>query len=76
MNLKSPKTSQRPQKPRQGDQFITSAIPNQVHNGQTSRFYSVPGQNPGRSSRGDSVVIYKVALGDDGGRVFIYILTP
>jgi len=27
----------------------------QVHNSQTSRFVSVPGQNPGRPSRGDSV---------------------
>src|SRR6218665_3561640 len=37
--------------------LFTGAIPNTVHNSQTSRFVSVPGQNPGRSSRGDSVVL-------------------
>src|SRR6218665_1685823 len=35
----------------------TGAIPNLVRNSQTSRFVSVPGQNPGRSSWGDSVVL-------------------
>jgi len=35
--------------------LFTGAIRNQVRNSQTSRFVSVPGQNPGRSSRGDSV---------------------
>src|SRR6218665_2367105 len=34
--------------------LLTGAIPNPVRNSQTSRFVSVPGQNPGRSSRGDS----------------------
>ena len=37
--------------------LFTGAIPNPVHNSQTSRFVSVPGQNPGRSSRGHNVVI-------------------
>src|SRR6218665_1648378 len=37
--------------------LFTSAIPNPVRNSQTSRFVSVPGHNPGRSSRGDSVVL-------------------
>ena len=37
---------------RQGDKLITGAIPNQVHNSQTSRLVSVRGLNPGRSSRG------------------------
>src|SRR6218665_3332542 len=37
--------------------LFTGAIPNPVRNSQTSRFVSVPGQNPGRSSRGDSVVL-------------------
>src|SRR6218665_1046741 len=56
MYCKSPKTSQRPQQPRQGDQLITGAIPNQVGNyRQTSRFVLVPGKNSGRLSRGDSV---------------------
>src|SRR6218665_4101780 len=32
--------------------LFTGAIPNPVHNSQTSRFVSVPGQNPERSSRG------------------------
>src|SRR6218665_1015412 len=32
--------------------LFTGAIPNQVRNNQTSRFISLPGQNPGRSSRG------------------------
>src|SRR6218665_808763 len=30
--------------------LFTGAIPSQVRNSQTSRFVSVPGQNPGRSS--------------------------
>src|SRR6218665_320304 len=34
--------------------LFTGAIPNQVRNSQTSRFVAVPGQNPERSSRGDS----------------------
>ena len=34
---------------------IVLSIPNQVHNSQTSRFISVPDQNLGRSSRGDSM---------------------
>jgi len=37
--------------------LFTGAIPNPVRNSQTSRFVSVPGQIPGRSSRGDSVVL-------------------
>src|SRR6218665_1040994 len=37
--------------------LFTGAIPNPVRNSQTSRFVSVPGQNLGRSSRGDSVVL-------------------
>src|SRR6218665_3558495 len=37
--------------------LFTGAIPNPVHNSQTSRFVSVPGQNPERSSLGDSVVL-------------------
>ena len=37
--------------------LFTGAIPNPVHNSQTSRFVSVPGQNPDRSNRGDSVVL-------------------
>src|SRR6218665_634588 len=37
--------------------LFTGAMPNPVRNSQTSRFVSVPGQNPGRSSRGDSVVL-------------------
>src|SRR6218665_2337937 len=37
--------------------LFTGAIPNPVRNCQTSRFVSVPGQNPERSSRGDSVVL-------------------
>ena len=55
MYCKSSKTSQRPQKSRQKTSLFTGAISNQVRNGQTSRFASVPGQNPGRSSRGDGV---------------------
>src|SRR6218665_1675050 len=51
MCCKYPKTSQRPQKPRQGDQLIhrryTKSSPQYS---QTSRFVSVPGQNPERSS--------------------------
>ena len=35
--------------------LFTGPIPNQVCNSQTPRFVSVPGQNPGRSSRGDSM---------------------
>ena len=58
MSCKFPKTSQRPQKPRhQGDQLFTGAIPNQVRNSQTSRFVSVPGQNPGRSSKHSPEII-------------------
>src|SRR6218665_2382896 len=38
--------------------LFTGAIPNQVRNSQTSRFVSVPGQNPGRSSGGDSVGLW------------------
>ena len=57
----APETSQRLQKPRQGTVRQTSlfigAIPNQVGNSQTSRFVSVPGQNPEISNRGDSVVL-------------------
>src|SRR6218665_3038244 len=37
--------------------LFTGAIPNPVRNSQTSRFVSAPGQNPGMSSRGDSVVL-------------------
>src|SRR6218665_1990962 len=37
--------------------LFTGAIPNPVRNSQTSRFVSVPGENPARSSRGDSVVL-------------------
>src|SRR6218665_1737571 len=37
--------------------LFTGAIPNSVRNSQTFRFASVPGQNLGRSSRGDSVVL-------------------
>src|SRR6218665_1696910 len=37
--------------------LFTGAIPNPVRNSQTSRFVSVPGQNPERSSRGDCVVL-------------------
>src|SRR6218665_3016774 len=37
--------------------LFTGAIPNPVRNSQTSHFFSVPGQNPERSSRGDSVVL-------------------
>src|SRR6218665_397240 len=37
--------------------LFTGAKPNPVRNSQTSRFVSVPGQNPERSSRGDSVVL-------------------
>src|SRR6218665_2361301 len=37
--------------------LFIGAMLNQVRNCQTSRFVSVPGQNPERSSRGDSVVI-------------------
>ena len=37
--------------------LFTGAIPNPVRNSQTSRFVLVPGQNPKRSSRGDSVVL-------------------
>ena len=32
--------------------LFTGAIPTQVRNSQTSRFFSMPGKNPGRSSRG------------------------
>src|SRR6218665_2950483 len=38
--------------------LFTGAIPNPVRISQTSRFVSVPGQNPVRSSRGDSVVLF------------------
>src|SRR6218665_321552 len=37
--------------------LFTGPIPNPVRNSQTSSFVSVPGQNPERSSRGDSVVL-------------------
>ena len=37
--------------------LFTGAIPNPVRNSFSFRFVSVPGQNPGRSSRGDSVVL-------------------
>src|SRR6218665_1621045 len=37
--------------------LFTGAISNPFHNSQTSRFVSVPGQNLGRSSQGDSVVL-------------------
>src|SRR6218665_581017 len=37
--------------------FLTVVISIPVRNSQTSRFVSVPGQNPGRSSRGDSVML-------------------
>src|SRR6218665_3976923 len=37
--------------------LFTGAIPNPVRNSQTSRFVSVPGQNPERASRGDCVVL-------------------
>src|SRR6218665_651575 len=40
-----------------GTSLFTGAIPNPVRNSQTSRFVSVPGQSPERSSRGDSVVL-------------------
>src|SRR6218665_1067633 len=40
--------------------LFTGAIPNPVRNSQTSRFVSVPGQNPERSSRGDCVVLCSV----------------
>ena len=36
--------------------LFTGAIPNQVHNSQNSLFVSVPGQNLGRSSRGEDNV--------------------
>src|SRR6218665_1562919 len=36
---------------------LFTAILNQVRNSKTSRFVSVPGQNPERSGRGDSVVL-------------------
>jgi len=35
--------------------LFTGAIPNQVRNSQTSRFFSVPCQSRGRSSREDRV---------------------
>jgi len=53
MQCKSPKTSQLPQKPCQGDQLIHRAIPNQARNSQTSCFVSVP-----RSSQGDSMGLW------------------
>src|SRR6218665_3216 len=37
--------------------LFTGAIPYPIRNSQTSHFVSVPGQNPERSSRGDSVVL-------------------
>src|SRR6218665_1909795 len=37
--------------------LFTGAIPNPVRHSQTSRFVSVPGQYPERSSRGDSVLL-------------------
>src|SRR6218665_1410100 len=37
--------------------LFTGAIPSPVRNSQTSCFVSAPGQNPGRSSRGDCVVL-------------------
>src|SRR6218665_932340 len=37
--------------------LFTGAIRNPICTSQTSRFVLVPGQNPGRSSRGDSVVL-------------------
>src|SRR6218665_3693680 len=37
--------------------LFTGAIPNPVGNSQTARFVSVPGQNPGRSCRGDGMVL-------------------
>src|SRR6218665_2221298 len=42
--------------------LFTGAIPNQVRNSQTSRFVSVPRQNPGRSIRGDSVGLRTVGV--------------
>jgi len=35
--------------------LFAGSILNQICNSQTSRFVSVPGQNPGRSNRGDSM---------------------
>jgi len=35
--------------------LFSGAIPNPVCNSQISRFVSMPGQNPGRSSRGDGM---------------------
>src|SRR6218665_1392307 len=37
--------------------LFTGAILNPIRNSQTSRFVSVPGQNPGRLRRGNSVVL-------------------
>src|SRR6218665_3073981 len=37
--------------------YYIGAITNPVRNSQTSRFVSVPDQNPERSSQGDSVVL-------------------
>ena len=48
--------------------LLTGALPNQVRNRQTSRFVWVPCQNPGKSSREDSVG-YTVVIGGDGERV-------
>src|SRR6218665_714616 len=39
--------------------LFTGAIPNQVRNSQTYRFVSVPGKNPGSSSRGDNYNNYR-----------------
>jgi len=37
--------------------LFTCALSNKVCNSQASNFVSVPGQNPGRSGRGDGVVL-------------------
>jgi len=50
--------------------LLTGAIPNQVRNNQASCFVSVPGQNPERSNRGDSVHMgLRLQAHDDGGCV-------
>jgi len=47
-----------PSKAALGRPAYSPVLPNQVHNSQTSCFIWVPGQNPGRSSWGDSVVLW------------------
>src|SRR6218665_2151683 len=70
MQCKTPKTSQRPQKPRQGDQLIhrgyTKSSPQEPNFSFRFGARSISGKvKPGRQRGGT------VAVGDDGGRVVV-----